>query len=124
MVKKIIFSNAQVMLEFSFVMIMVFLFIFGTAMIFHWSGIDFGRRQATHDQDLVTPVVEDYGQCTLWCGRCSPQGQCFDCSFPLCGRCECRQWDKDAVLAGPMKQLNPNFYRPVKMNAVWDGFDW
>ena len=45
-------SKGQVMIEFTFCMIIVFLMMYAVLMVFRWTGRDPGRRQKAHE-DLL-----------------------------------------------------------------------
>ncbi len=54
---------AQVTLEFIFSMIIVVLLVYGTIMIFRWSGLDMANRRYSHERLLTRdPVGETYEQ--------------------------------------------------------------
>jgi len=53
-------KKAQIILEFLFSMIIVFVMMFGLFMIFRWVGYEFGWRRVEHDQRMLNSVVEDY----------------------------------------------------------------
>ncbi len=80
-------TKSQVLIEFSFCMVVIFLMIYATMMIFRWTGSDLAGRRVAHDDLLTTDVEQRYG----------------------------------TIADGPLKQIDPYFYRPTKMNAVWDG---
>ena len=84
--------NGQVIMEFTFCMIIVMLMIFSTMMIFRWVGLDLAERRMAHDEALTQDVPA------------SPE-------YSYAQRSQ-----------GPMIQLQSRFYKPIKMNAVWDGF--
>ncbi|MDO8579978.1 MAG: pilus assembly protein [Candidatus Omnitrophota bacterium] len=42
-------KKGQVILEFSFSMMVVLLLMFGTIMVFRWTGLDLVARQKSHD---------------------------------------------------------------------------
>ena len=44
--------KGQVILEFSFSMMVVLLLMFGTIMVFRWAGLDLVARQKSHDATL------------------------------------------------------------------------
>ena len=71
--------KGQVILEFTFCMIVILIMIFGIIKVFHWTGSDLVERQRAH-----TTVLLDSG-------------------------------------LTPREQIDPFFYAPVKMNAIWDG---
>lgn len=80
----------QVIIEFTFCMIIVFLMIYSLIMIFRWTGTDLADRRISHERTLRSPINRNY---TL-----ADPG------------------------AGPLTQIDPFFYKPVGMNAIWDGF--
>ena len=95
-------AKAQVMLEFVFCMIILFLMMYAIIMIFRWTGADLGQRQQAHDALLISPIDSTYGQCTVYNG------------FLNCIA-------KTPVERGPLSQIDPYFYTPTAMNAVWEG---
>ena len=94
--------KGQVMLEFVFCMIILFLMMYAIIMIFRWVGVDLGQRQQTHEAVLQGPIDENYGQCVL---------------EDMFGNC----LDYRNVARGPLTQIDPFFYTPSAMNAVWSG---
>jgi len=74
-------NNAQVMLEFTFCMIVILIMIFGVTKVFHWTGNDPAQRRISHDLVLTNQA------------------------------------------ASSLEQIDPYFYQPIGMNAVWDGFE-
>ena len=70
--------KGQVILEFTFCMIVILIMIFGVIKVFHWTGTDIVERQTAH----TTVLLED---------------------------------------VSPREQIDPFFYQPVRMNAIWDG---
>jgi len=70
--------KGQVILEFTFCMIVILIMIFGVIKVFHWTGSDLVERQRAHKTVLLEDVT-------------------------------------------PREQLDPFFYQPAKMNAIWDG---
>lgn len=91
------------MIEFAFCMIILFLMMYGIIMVFRWVGLDLGQRQQTHEAVLTAAIDPQYGQCALW-----------DFFTGLC-------LDSRAVERGPLTQIDPFFYQPGPMNAVWTG---
>ncbi len=81
-------KKGQVMVEFTFCMIILFLMMYGLVMVFRWAGLDLSQREAAHDALLTSPIVEAYGA---------------------------------APSTGPLRQIDPYFYQPAKMNGVWAG---
>ena len=100
-------KKAQVMLEFTFCMIILFLMMYGIVMVFRWVGLDLGQRQQAHETLLTTDIVEDYGECAI--------------SIPFMGGCVVWSLNSAVVAAGPLSQIDPFFYQPGPMNAVWRG---
>jgi len=116
-------GTGQALMEFSFCMIVVLLMIYGTIMVFRWTGLDLAERRAAHDRSLsADDAVENYGPCVRWDsgGSCSsPEditGWCYLHGVNCCPCVEYRDMEK-----GPMKQLDTYFYKPIGMNAVWEG---
>lgn len=99
--------QGQVMLEFAFCMVVLFLMMYGLIMVFRWVGLDLGQRRQAHDELLITDITQDYGECLVY----GPFGA------------SCLIWSSDpsAVADGPLKQVDPYFYKPTRMNAVWEG---
>jgi hypothetical protein len=94
-------KKSQVILEFTFCMIIVLLMLFGLTKVFTWVGRDYAGRSAAHDSTLTMGVVESYGGCLTYVNFV------------------CTQWS--TMADGPMKQVDPYFYTPVKMNAIYAG---
>jgi hypothetical protein len=80
-------KKGQVMVEFTFCMIILFLMMYGLVMVFRWAGLDLSQREAAHEALLAGPIFEDYV----------------------------------APSTGPLRQIDPYFYQPAKMNGVWAG---
>ena len=54
-------KKGQVMVEFTFCMIILFLMMYGMVMAFRWAGLDLTNRETAHEGLLMTDeVVEDY----------------------------------------------------------------
>ena len=66
----------QVVIEFTFCLIIVLLMIYGVTKVFFWAGRDLVERRKAHDALLTSDVT-------------------------------------------PPQQIAPDFYTPVKMNAIW-----
>lgn len=80
-------KNAQVIVEFTFCMIVVFLMIYALLKIFIWANVGLVSTRAVHDNTLEdNSVVQGYV----------------------------------TIETGPLKQINPYFYRPsaIAMNAI------
>lgn len=78
-------DKGQVILEFTFCMIVILLMLFGITKVFTWSGREYAGRSNAHDDTLYTEIEQSYG----------PMGE------------------------GPLQQIDPFFYTPVKMNAIF-----
>ncbi len=100
-------KKAQVMIEFAFCMIILFLMMYGTVMVFRWVGLDLGRRQKAHEELLKSDIDLNYGGCVT--------------SFfnIVTGNVTCTDYRN--VTRGPLTQIDPYFYTPESMNAVWAG---
>ncbi|MDP8213463.1 MAG: hypothetical protein P9X22_09305 [Candidatus Zapsychrus exili] len=72
-------NSAQIIIEFIFCMTILLLMIYGTLMIFKWTGSDLVHRRIAHDELLIGGG------------------------------------------GVPLNQIDPYFYTPIKMNAVWSG---
>jgi len=93
---------AQVIIEFVFCMIIVFLMIYAAIKIFRWTGLDLAERRKDHDALLIVPINRAYG--------CISYDSYGVCDAPIVPES-----------TGPMKQLDPYFSKPTKMNTIWDG---
>ena len=80
-------GRGQVILEFTFCMIIILLMLYGITKVLIWTGVSFAERSIAHDKILIR---EDFS--------------------PAYGRIE----------EGPLKQIDPYFYSPIEMNAIWD----
>jgi hypothetical protein len=78
-------DNGQVVLEFTFCMIIVLIMLFGITKILVWSGRSYAGCNNAHDETLYRSFKENYKN----------------------------------IENGPSKQIDPYFYTPVKMNAIW-----
>jgi hypothetical protein len=101
-------KKAQVMIEFTFCMIILFLMMYGIVMVFRWVGLDLGQRQRAHKALLESEIDLNYGHCVTWL-VCATTRQRTTCADPR------------AVEAGPLSQMDPYFYAPTSINAVWVG---
>ncbi len=79
-------KRAQVIIEYTFCMIIVFLMIYAAIKIFRWTGLDLAERRKNHDAVLISNIDRN-----------------------------------DGSTGGPLKQIDPYFSRPIKMNTIWDG---
>ena len=95
-------DKGQVILEFTFCMIIILLMIFGITKVFIWSGREYAERSIAHDRTLYLPIDRNYGSCIAY----TPWGACL--AYGPVGN-------------GPLKQIDPYFYTPIKMNAIWKG---
>lgn len=92
-------NRAQVIIEFTFCMIIVFLMIYATIKIFRWTGLDLANRRQNHDA-VLTGAINRLGTCVdmnVWCDGYSTEE------------------------TGPLKQIDPYFSGSTKMNAIWKG---
>lgn len=89
------------MLEFTFCMIILFLMMYAMIMIFRWTGLDLGQRQQAHEAQLVSEIDPNYGEPGVFLMGVSVMGV--------------------SVNRGPLNQIDPYFYSPTPMNAVWGG---
>jgi len=80
--------KGQVILEFTFCMIVILIMIYGVIKVFHWAGRDLVERQRAHEATLVS----DEETRVLWSSRVDPK-----------------------------QQIDPYFYDPIRMDAIWDG---
>lgn len=111
--------RGQSIMEFSFCMVVVLLMLYGTVMVFRWTGIDLAERRLAYERSLAADAFEDYGDCMVY-NRNDPPA-CVPMEHPSCGvfyEC-CRCLEGSTQEDGPLKQLEPVFYEPVRMNAVW-----
>ena len=107
--------KGQVMLEFAFCMIILFLMMYGIIMVFRWVGLDLGQRQQAHEAVLTAGIDTAYGSCALWtCASYDDSGSCVAWAAPCL-------LDDRPVERGPLSQIDPYFYTPSAMNAVWAG---
>ena len=99
--KMSLIRKGQVILEFTFCMIIVLLMLYGLTKVFTWVGRDYAGRSMAHDSTLTMPIMQSYGGCMTYVN-----GVCTQFS---------------TMADGPMKQVDPYFYTPVKMNAIYAG---
>ena len=100
-------QKGQVMVEFTFCMIILFLMMYGTTMVFRWVGLDLGRRQDAHEELLKSDIDPSYGGCVTSVYNI------------VTGITTCTDYRN--VTRGPLTQIDPYFYTPEAMNAVWAG---
>lgn len=50
----------QVILEFTFCMIVLFFMVYGVIMVFRWTGVDLAERRRAHNQMLLSPINKDW----------------------------------------------------------------
>ncbi len=53
-------KKAQVMIEFTFTILIVVLLMYGMIRAFQWVGSDLGHRRAAYDQSLAVDIDEDW----------------------------------------------------------------
>jgi hypothetical protein len=82
-------NKAQVIVEFTFCVVITLIMVYGVVYVFQWVGEDQVRRRQQHDAlySIKKPIKERYS---------SPSS------------------------SGVLQQLEPNFYKPVKMNAIFE----
>ena len=78
--------KGQVILEFTFCMIILLLLIYGCIKAFRWAGVSLADRRITHESTLFSSPNELYS----------------------------------ALDDGPLKQINPDFYKPLPMNLMFN----
>jgi hypothetical protein len=93
-------------------MIIVFFMIYGLAKVFVWTGRDLAERTNAHDALLTTAITRDYGTCAEWLVSASIDSWILSADLGV----GCEYVD---VSDGPIRQVEPYFYTPVKMGAVW-----
>ena len=83
-------KSGQAIVEFTLCMIIVLFMIFGTIMVFRWTGMDLADRRQAHEELLKTQDIEgDYSS-------------------------------GEGYKEGPLKQLDPYFHTPSRMNAIFN----
>jgi len=99
----------QIMVEFSFSMIVALVMLFSVMMIFRWSGFDLGWRRVDHDIKMMNVVTEDFrvGRCLQ--GSIAPP-------IPGVNLSTCARFQS---IDGPIQQVDPYFHKPLKMNSAW-----
>jgi hypothetical protein len=53
-------SGGQVILEFTFCMIVLFFMIYGVIMVFRWTGVDLAERRRAHMRVLKGSITKDW----------------------------------------------------------------
>jgi len=96
------FFRGQVIVEYTFCLIIVFLMVYSMIKIFRWSGVNLAQRQKDHQTLLIAPINPDVGKCL---------------DYDINGVCLARVEESE----GPLKQIDPYFSDPLPMNAVWLG---
>lgn len=109
-------QRAQVMMEFIFCMVILFLMIFAVIRALRWAGVDMVERRRAHDALLTSDIDESWSDCNV-CNFSNPPG-CTGCDGGLLP-CVCEELGTFAE--GPLKQIDPYFYKPIKMNLIWNG---
>lgn len=128
----------QAILEFTFSIIVILIMAWSTIAIFKWTGADLVGRRQSHDLLLRTGIDEAWSNATCRMidvckgatnsGHCIGSGTPFQCTcqpgpacLPACTEAkeEKCQYFTDYT-DGPLKQVDPYFYRPIGLNAVWD----
>lgn len=93
-------KHAQVMIEFTFCMIVLLIMMYSLVKVFQWTGTDLARRRQAHDSFLT----QDTGEAV----HGHDKGDSTTFYYP-----------RSTSTEGPFVQLEPNFYQPTTMNAVW-----
>ena len=99
-------GKGQVILEFTFCMIVIMIMIYGIAKVFFWTGADLATRRMSHDKRLTwlpfltNTVIDKYSYLGL-VYLPNPLGS---------------EW---IVL----EQIEPNYHTPIHMNAIWEGLN-
>ena len=96
--------KGQVIVEYTFCLIIVFLMVYSMIKIFRWSGTNLVKRQKDHQALLTAHIEEEYG-CTVH-------------APPMAGG-GCLHYVPESE--GPLKQIDPYFSDPLPMNAIWLG---
>lgn len=96
-------QKAQVIIEFSFCMIVLLLMLYSAMMIFRWTGVDIVGRRVSYDNSLFLSVSQDYSVY-------------YDGTFLGPNPDREMLW---VPTGGTINQLNPNFYTPTLMNAIF-----
>jgi hypothetical protein len=101
--------RGQVSLEFTFCMIIVLIMIYGVMRVFQWTGRDLAERRIAHERILTDSSSQ---------GDCKPGWVDDPSGGPP-------TWDPCATTVSlrevALNQVDPYFYAPVTMNAVWNG---
>ena len=103
-------NKGQVMLEFTFCMIVIMIMIFGITKVFFWTGNDLATRRISHDDRLLLISHRDH------------DAALFDRLYVLIAL------NVPPIPGIPrfsealsLMQIDPLYHIPVKMNAIWDG---
>ncbi len=76
-------KKAQVIMEFSLCMLIVFLMIFALIRILRWTGVDLVERRRAHDDVLYQSIQQDYSAATPWDGPLKQIDPYFYSSSPM-----------------------------------------
>ena len=101
--RKRIKKQGQSILEFSFTLVVAFLMLWGTMMVFRWVGVDLAARRIAHDEALTQ---------TISGGPTCAAEPCTYSPYVL----------RKAFSGGAANQVYPVFHEPISINAVWNGF--
>jgi hypothetical protein len=82
-INHLLLTKGQVILEFTFCMVIVLLMVYGITKILTWTGREYVGRITGHDETLFLSVPSRYSD------------------------------------SGPVRQIDPYYYTPVKLNAIW-----
>lgn len=103
-------GEGQVLLEFTFSMIIIMLMIYAVVKIFQWAGTDMAGRLIGHEKGFTQlSTIEYQGGVTEVLNGGGTCGEYYRyCTLPPF---------KESI-----KQIDPYFYQPLKLNAVWKGY--
>jgi len=102
--------KGQVILEFTFCMIVIMIMIFGITKAFFWTGADLAERRISHDKRMLVYVNPN-----------PDEGFVFEDHYYLL--LVYNPFQTLSIGEGiAMTQINPFYHRPIEMNAIWDGY--
>ena len=76
-------NKAQVTMEFSLCMLIVFLMIFALIRILRWTGVDLVERRRAHKHVLYQSIQQDYSAAAPWEGPLKQIDPYFYSSSPM-----------------------------------------
>jgi hypothetical protein len=98
-------DRGQVILEFTFCMIVIMIMIFGITRVLFWTGNDLATRRLSHEE-RITLFPDPDNTYIGWDLLYIPVVINF---IPFPGE----------LIA--LAQIAPNYHAPIKMDAIWDG---